>query len=845
MRSTIFIGMFLWVVTAVCQNQQTLNDAITQFASQQHLNISFDVDLLSKISSGTFDEISIDSLSNYLESNYPLSIQNLDNNYYIITLSKSVYLIQLSDSLSKKPLFPEISSVLVNGKAIPSRINKGSLEFDYLPTTKDTLSIYAPGYEAKTISFIQLINDREFQLSFTPIFVELNTVLIRDYITEGIDLNPANQSVNIDVGSLPLLPGETDGDIFASLSALPGISTPDNRAGNLYIRGSSTDQSYVMLDNIPIYSRGHYFGTISPYNPKIVEEVEVHRNGFHPRMGGRVGGAIEIKTDGGEDNEISGGLGMNSLFTMGYLQSPILDKKAGLSIGVRRSFPTSFVSPKLEAITEMVYAGSAVTNVNTGELLTDVEVTFEDYQASLNVPIGTKNNLYISSIYTNSLIEYEVTDQNAPTIPEQTSNSNIGLSAKWTNKINQQLSSNLEFSYSHYDLRFLANEAINSQATDVRGTFSINTILDLALSEELSWAMANKNQFDFGLEYRQQNVADRYKGACTGTNPDYLRSSNQIATTVSPYLNYSFNNWEKWYVQIGSRLNYYNLINDVSFAPRLFANYAVSNSFSFKGTTGLYFQYLSQVKGLEFSSGGFDNEVWVLADQVYSKPISGSQSMFGFTWSKKDWVIDMETFYKRANNVAYYTANRLAEDEFFVQNDHEIKGYDFFIKKRINNHLDSWAGYSYSDFKVLMDTATYNSRYSQPHSANIGLSFHKNNFKLSTGWRITSGLEGNSAELAYKRRQFYEGRRNVRDPFTSLAIRYPMVHFWDLSASYNLPENDNRKWSSTIGLSLINIYNQENLTDQVVRAGASAGNPNFVDRDALGFAPNLMVTVEW
>ncbi|MBR10117.1 MAG: hypothetical protein CMP48_20810 [Rickettsiales bacterium] len=845
MRALLFLGALFYAMVAVCQTHSSLSDALTTYSTNTNTRFSFDADLLDQIKDPAIGSLSEDSLIQFIQKEYPLAIQKIESNYYIITLYESTYEINLKDSSSQESIIPDISSILVNGKAIPSKVRNGKLIFDYKPDSKDLVTIYSPGYKNQLITFEYLINHKRLEVLMEPTVIELSTVIIQDFITEGIDLNPSNQSININVKSLPLLPGETDGDLFASLSALPGISTPDNRAGNLYIRGSSTDQSYVMLDNIPIYSRGHYFGTISPYNPKIIDNVEVHRNGFHPRMGGRVGGAIEIQTDGGTNNDVSGGIGANTLFAMGYLRTPIFNQKAGLSLGVRRSFPTSFVSPKLEAITKMVYAGSALVDVNTGEVISDVDVIFEDYQASLNIPMRPKDDLYISTIYTRSKIAYEIIQNNNPTIPEQTTNSNLGISAKWEHQFHDHLKSSTELSLSSYNLQFRANEAINEISNTVRGTYSINTILDMALTEELKLTTNNKNELDFGLEYRQQNVADKYKGASTGNNPDYLRSSDQIATTVSPFVSFSMNQWEKWFLQLGSRLNYYNLINDLSFAPRLFVNWNVSNSFTLKGTTGLYYQYLSQIKGLEFSSGGFDNEVWVLADHVYSEPISGSQSMLGFTWSKKQWVVDLETYYKTANNVTYYTANRLTDNESFVQNDHQIQGFDLFIKKKINESIDAWIGYSYSDFKVFLDTAVYDSKYSQPHSGNIGLSYHQSNFKLSTGWRIASGLNGDSPELAYKRKNFYNGNSNAQDPFIGLDVRYPAVHFWDISASYQIPKTEDRKWSSTIGISLINVYNKENLTDEVVRAGIDASSPIFVDREAIGFAPNIMITLEW
>ena len=79
-----------------------------------------------------------------------------------------------------------------------------------------------------------------------------------------------------------------------------------------------------------------------------------------------------------------------------------------------------------------------------------------------------------------------------------------------------------------------------------------------------------------------------------------------------------------------------------------------------------------------------------------------------------------------------------------------------------------------------------------------------------------------------------------RNPFNGLDERYPNVHSLDISASYKIPKTDQREWSASFGLSIINTLNQSNLTDQVYRS-----REGFVDREAIGFAPNLMVIFEW
>jgi outer membrane receptor protein involved in Fe transport len=177
-------------------------------------------------------------------------------------------------------------------------------------------------------------------------------------------------------------------------------------------------------------------------------------------------------------------------------------------------------------------------------------------------------------------------------------------------------------------------------------------------------------------------------------------------------------------------------------------------------------------------------------------------------------------------------------------------GVDIFVKQQLNEIISLWAGYTYSEIKLTMDTAkfiSYDLKYSQPHSIYIGGSYIKNNFKLSAGWKYSSGLNARSIDILEVKRAYERQHPNSpNNPFANLPERYPTVHMMDISTSYKLPKTSKRPFSTTIGLSLINVFNTDNITDRLVRGTAEAqAPPNLNERKAMQFAPNLMVLVEF
>jgi len=144
-------------------------------------------------------------------------------------------------------------------------------------------------------------------------------------------------------------------------------------------------------------------------------------------------------------------------------------------------------------------------------------------------------------------------------------------------------------------------------------------------------------------------------------------------------------------------------------------------------------------------------------------------------------------------------------------------------------------------------------KYSQPHSIYLGGAYYKKQFKLSAGWKLASGLNAQSIDILEVKR-IYErqikdrpvGSPPQKNPFANLDDRYPMVHTMDVSASYQLPKKQRRPFSTTFGLSLINVFNTENVTDRLVRNISGENSPHYLnDRKAMQFAPNLMILVEF
>jgi hypothetical protein len=861
-RQTIALTALLYTFSfslIFAQDRMPLRALLDAVSQKENLTFSYDpaiIDVLyvaEDIQDERWDQVLIQ-----LHEQYPLALTEASMGQWIIKTRPANFSFKLQSEKLPIDTTDLYAMVAVNGSIIQSEIKSDQVIFEYKPRLGDTLNFNVIGFATFDLAATELLNGLTKTLELSPLEVQLKGLVVLDYIAQGINISPSNQKVTIHTDQLPLLPGETDGDIFASISAIPGISTPDNRPGNLFIRGSSTDQTLILYENIPIYHTGHYFGTISPYNPQVVDKINISRSGFHPSLGGRVGGAVEINSEAPNSADSKFGIASNTLYASGFAKLPT--KSAGVTVGARKGYPVSFKSPKLTALSNSIFDASAVKDVD-GNITESLDVDFQDYQLGVYLEPNSKNTLNFTGMYTSSYTYYELDNGS----DETNRTNNTGINLEWEYRPNEVVTfaSNLTISDYLFNFTNVYTHTVTSpmdslplgdgpppdpippsvrEVTDK--IYSVNQIFDFKWNGDLTYRLRSGNEWQTGLEYQRQNVRFNFfnlldlPGDVIEQRIPFRASGKQNGDIYSGFINFSFNNHQRLFFQSGVRVDYYGLTKKLQASPRFFGSYDVSDHFILKTSAGKYYQFLSQVQILQYATGGFSNQLWMLADADSVGIIDGSQAMVGVLLNPGAWVLDLEMYYKQSLNVTYYSSANLRPIHRMFQGDQFYKGFDLTVKRQINEVHSLWGGYSYIDSRIMLDsiyTDELESKYAQPHIFYLGYALNRNRFKLSTGWRYASGLSTYSPEYVIATRL-----SEVIDDFPD---RFDPVHYLSISASYQLPRSETRKSKTTFGLSIVNAYNQSNLTDQVQRVNGEILTAN--DRNAMQFAPNLNISIEW
>ncbi|MEM9529235.1 MAG: DUF6446 family protein [Bacteroidota bacterium] len=198
------------------------------------------------------------------------------------------------------------------------------------------------GYQTTEVSIVpvtMVTNETPRTTIRLPIAAQsMPVAVIREFTTDMLKTEPAEAKYTFRPERIPTLPGWGEPDVFRSLQLLPGISAADGSAANLNIRGGTADQNLYLLDGIPIYQAGHFFGQYSAFNPHVVKSVDVFRGGFAAQYGGRLSGVIDITSKPDFVDRTRVGVGLNLVNAHAFAEVPLHGEKSALLLGARRSY---------------------------------------------------------------------------------------------------------------------------------------------------------------------------------------------------------------------------------------------------------------------------------------------------------------------------------------------------------------------------------------------------------------------------------------------------------------------------------------------------------------------------
>lgn len=793
-----------------------------------------------------------------------LQINIVDGTYYTITIPDEIFeeaiVFQLFDSDFNDPL-PSFLVKNQGGKQWLSNTN-GVVTIHPPHHMDDTLYFGGIGYDRKELLLRDLIFSGNRKVMLVPSLDYLEEVVIKNYLADGFYSTKPFHGIHIKQDDLALLPGATDTDVFTSLQTIPGIGSPNARAGNTVVRGSAFDQNFILFDEVPIYHRGHYFGTISPYNAQVVNHVDVYRSGYTSRYGGRLGGAIKINTINKTEDSLTGTIAANMIYGALNVSAPV-NKKSSLMIGIRGTPFGRLKAPKMKEINDMVFAGSGFQLIQTNPSLElrRFHFDFSDINAVYNVELGEKNTIKLSLLDVRNQLETDVYNFDVNKLQtNKVDLLNTGGSLVWNYFPRTGVTFKTTLvtsSYKHY------YGAVGYKPNYEDKVFE-NGVKDYQVRESVLIKNGTRDVLELGADISYQSTY--YKNSYSNS---VITDTTTFFDTVQAYIpsvfvEYKLNRFDRFTAQVGVRTLFYSPTAQLRVEPRLSINYEVSESILLKGSSGLYSQYINRVDNLLIDLTGIEHYLLAMSDGEKVPMATSFQNMVGGTFHKAGWVFDIEFYSKNISGLSYYENDFETNGDYFHTISQNAFGADLLLKKDWKN-LTTSVGYSYSMNEYSIDTGSVSEsveiNYNKPHSFSLSLMYKRKNTSISIGWWLSSGIPKDH-QWSASNSLYTIGNSNGPSgppigsdgiplgppPVSELAVeefsadRSPMFSQVDLSIVQKL-EPKRQKWCAEVGVSVLNVFDRDNLIDQV-RRGHPSGDIYF-NRYAIGFSPNAQLSISW
>jgi hypothetical protein len=690
------------------------------------------------------------------------------------------------------------------------------------PTGDFTIRISYMGYE-DSFKKIRLFSEgnHDFELFASTTFLQAVTVEARR--AQHNVLRTQMSTVTLNSQAIKELPGTFgERDIVRSITLLPGVQTVGEFGTGFNVRGGSSDQNLILIENVPVFNSSHLFGLISVVNSDLVENVTLMKAGIPARYGERASSILDIKLNGKpklEETQVAGSVGL--LNSRVLVSTPVAKEKATVSFGVRGSHTDWFLRRM---------PNDDLVNSSSG---------FRDFTAMANITLNPSN--YLSLFGYHSFDRFGVEQENA----YQYTNDLVSL--RWNYIINPFFSSTLVMGLSNYRLQIdeipYLNPNIHSRMNSGVDYRKINWILHSTF-----WHYHN---IDFGINLSTYEINPGIqKPLGDDSMKPEINLHSERAVEAAIFLSDEFEINDRLNLEVGLRFNLYyqlgpgieyqfenenarsylGIIDSVFYSkneimasypalePRIGLRYILDNESSIKFSYNRINQYINLVSNSAVIAPA---DVWKVSDR-YIKPLQSDQFALGYfrNFLENSFETSLEVYYKKLNNVVEYKSGAdIMMNRYLVSDIVNAKGYNYGAElyiRRVSGRFTGWSSYTYSVSQrrtqaIDPDAAINRNEYfpsdfDRPHNFILNSTYH-----ISRRWRFGMTFTYNTGrpvtlpELIYS----YQGDQLVfygdRNKY-----RLPDYHRLDISITMdeNLKLHERGKGSWTF--SVMNVYGRKN-----------------------------------
>ena len=606
-------------------------------------------------------------------------------------------------------------------------------------------------------------------------------------------------------------------DVLKSVQLMPGVSNTDDSRSSIRIRGANDEATLLLLDEMPVYKADHFYGIFSSFNSRYINELTLLKNNIPVEYGGRTSGMLKMKSNAKIDSfDIVADV---NLLSTGIAINLPLSKSLSVSMAGRKSytdlFSTTFAKLQDKDSLSVETRNNGLQNV----IISKPRFDFWDFNGKISFNAGKHQfslNSFISKDVFDNQYFISILQPNRPATDENFSqyndweNKSFGLSHVYNSK-KVAISTNFYTTryYSGYDvfsdvLRFDPMETIRDSAH----IFNTNSIEDngVKISARIpGWHNAllgaeHIRHFNYlNIENDQQSI---FKVDKSGNETSLFASLDLGKSTT-------------WQVMPSIRYNYLHYLAEGYFLPQIHATYNIQTGLKAKASAG---RHLQNVRLFEHENVlGQKQQFFVLANGSNVPVGIGQNLMLGATWSKNNFTIDIEGFYRTLDGAVNHATsapglrppkgnkpNPTTSFRLF-QGESRVQGVDFTLvydSKNLVSMLTYTLSKAENRFPEIFSNQYFPSSDDSRHQLKFfnAYSFKKVEFTLTY-----SGATGRPyLDLSNLDRMIDRRNLNLNKYIQKLSD----YHRIDLSASYKM---NFKHWHTQIGFTVFNLFDRVNV----------------------------------
>ncbi|WP_128544021.1 TonB-dependent receptor [Larkinella soli] len=696
-----------------------------------------------------------------------------------------------------------------------------------LPSGTYTVKFSHIGFRPQTVS-ITLNRTQLREIYLEDDSKDLEEVVVT---TESPDRNVRKVELGVtqlsikNIKRIPAFMGEAD--VVRSLLLLPGVTTVGEGSPGINVRGGSTDQNLVLMDDAPVFNSSHLMGFFSVFNPDVVRDVTLNRGGIPAGYGGRASSVLDIrvKEPEGEKWSVNGGIGI--VASRLGIEGPVISKKVTFLLAGRASFndflfklaPKSIRDTKAsfyDVTTKLKFQPNehhtvtftGYTSMDAFKLASDSLSTVEVNASSTRFEYGTLNGTLKWNYFINNRFNLTTTAVWARYRPESSSADSANAFRLTSEVLQRQLKTDLTFALNE-NHQFQSGVSLIDyyvQPNRLIPGFQSN-VLPKILPEERAYELAAYFQDEWRLNDAVSVMLGLRYSRLMNRGPAEV-AIYQEGVPREPETATSSSNYEKGriYHQTGG------------FEPRLAVRWSLSDGQSVKIGYNRLRQYIHQITN---TTAALPVSRWKLSDPFIKPQIADQWSVGYFRNTNENaFETSAEVYYKTLQNaVDYKDGADLLLSETPETDLLQGKGIAYGLETQFRKNKGHWIGWiSYTYSRSLMSIngpfpeervnngKWYPANFDKPHTFNAMTTFRPNgwvnisfNFTYSTGRPVTQPY----------------ARARVNGIIVPIYVnrnqqRIPDYHRLDFAVEFNQNPAKKHRWQSSWVFSIYNVYARKN-----------------------------------